>query len=92
MSMSEVEVRRVVAEAIKAQLEKPARSLVNGEAAFVAQRLRDSGYPEVATRYWYWVCCGMNPDEFGEEVYNLQIKLDKVDKEFVMPSWGTYGT
>jgi len=28
----------------------------------------------------------------NEEVYNLQVELEKIDKEFVMPSWGTYGT
>jgi hypothetical protein len=34
----------------------------------------------------------MDVDEFGEEVYNLRVELDKIDKEFVMSSWGTYGT
>lgn len=92
MDMTESEVRQILIEAMKAQLEKPTRAIVNGEASFVAQRLRDSGYRDVAARYWYWVCCKMDVDEFGEEVYNLQVELNKIDKEFVMPSWGTYGT
>lgn len=90
--MNESEVRQVIIEAMKAQLEKPTKACVNSEACFVAQRLRKSGYPVVASRYWSWVCDGMNVYEFGEEVYNLQVELDKIDKEFVMPSWGTYGT
>ena len=90
--MKELEVRQVLVEAMKAQLEKPARSCVNSEAGFVAERLRKSGYPVVAARYWSWVCGGMDVDEFGEEVYNLQVELDKIDKKFVMPSWGTSGT
>lgn len=88
----EQEARQILIEAMKAQLEKPSRACVNHEACFVAQRLRDSGHHTLAARYWTWVCGRMDVDEFGEEIYNLQVELDKIDKEFVMPSWGTYGT
>ena len=92
MDYTESEVRQILIEAMKAQLEKPTRACVNSEACFVAQRLRDLGHRAAAARYWTWVCGKMDVDEFGEEVYNLQVELDKIDKEFVMPSWGTYGT
>lgn len=92
MDMTESEVRQILIEAMKAQLEKPNRAIVSSESSFVAQRLRESGYPKIAERYWYWVCKHKrNVEEFGEEIYNLQVELDKISR-FDMPSWGTYGT
>ena len=42
MDYTESEVRQILIEAMKTQLEKPTRACVNSEACFVAQRLRDS--------------------------------------------------
>lgn len=86
-------LRTWVAEAIKEQLAKPARAVVNSESAFVADRLRKNGYTGVAARYWSWVCgrC-YKQDEFGQEVYELQRQLEEIDKGVTMPEWGTYGT
>lgn len=92
MNEIELNVRNVVAEAQRAQLEKPTRAVVNGESAFVAQRLRNDGYTGVAARYWSWACGHENREEFGDEVYELQMKLNEIDKGVSMPSWGTYGT
>ena len=82
----------IVANAQRLQLEKPTRAVVNSEAAFVAQRLRNDGYTGIAARYWSWVCSGARTDEFGSEVTELQAKLKQIDDGVSMPSWGTYGT
>lgn len=92
MNQIELEVRKVVAEAIKAQIQKPTRAVVNSEAAFVAQRLRNDGYTGVAARYWSWSCGHENREEFGDEIYELQMQLNEIDRSVSMPAWGTYGT
>lgn len=92
MNQIELEVRKVVAEAIKAQIQKPTRAVVNSEAAFVAQRLRNDGYTGVAARYWSWSCGHENREEFGDEIYKLQMQLNEIDRGVSMPAWGTYGT
>lgn len=92
MNQIELEVRKVVAEAIKAQIQKPTRAVVNSEAAFVAQRLRNDGYTGVAARYWSWSCGHENREEFGDEIYELQMQLNEIDRGVSMPAWGTYGT
>lgn len=92
MNQIELEVRKVVADAIKAQIQKPTRAVVNSEAAFVAQRLRNDGYTGVAARYWSWSCGHENREEFGDEIYELQMQLNEIDRGVSMPAWGTYGT
>ena len=92
MDQIELEVRKVVIDAIKAQLEKPTRAVVNSESAFVAQRLRNDGYTGVAARYWSWSCGHENREEFGDEIYELQMQLNEIDRGVSMPAWGTYGT
>ena len=92
MNQIELEVRKVVIDAIKAQLEKPTRAVVNSESAFVAQRLRNDGYTGVAARYWSWSCGHENREEFGDEIYELQMQLNEIDRGVSMPAWGTYGT
>lgn len=92
MNQIELEVRKVVAEAIKAQVQKPTRAVVNSEAAFVAQRLRNDGYTGVAARHWSWSCGHENREEFGDEIYELQMQLNEIDRGVSMPAWGTYGT
>ena len=87
-----MEVSKIIAEAQRKQLEKPTRAVVNSESAFVAQRLRDEGHVDVSKKYWSWVCGGKSPDVFGEEVYELEMKLKEIDAGVSMPSWGTYGT
>ncbi len=91
-TISEAHVSFIVAEAQRKQLEKPARACVNSESAFVTQRLRNEGYTGIAARYWSWTCGRENPEEFGQEVYDLQMKLKAIDAGFTMPAWGTYGT
>lgn len=92
MDPIEVSVREVVKEAIWAQIQHPTRAVVNGESSFVAQRLRSNGYTGVAARYWSWACGHTDPDEFGDEIYELQRRLDAIDRGIDMPVWGTSGT
>lgn len=92
MNQIELEVRKVITEAIKAQIQKPTHAIVNSEAAFVAQRLRNDGYTGVAARYWSWSCGHENREEFGDEIYELQMQLNEIDRGVSMPAWGTYGT
>lgn len=83
---------QVLIEAMKAQLAKPARAVVNSESAFVKDRISMAGEPELARQYWNWVCSGRKTPIFGEEVFTLQQQLDAIDKGVTMPDWGTYGT
>lgn len=83
----------ILIEAMKAQVAKPTRAVVNPEAAFVAQRLRQSGEDELAKKYWSWTCSYWEKNPiFGEEVQVLQQQLRDIDKGVTMPAWGTYGT
>ena len=94
----DINVSKIIAEAQRKQLEKPTRAVVNSEAAFVAQRLRNEGYLEIASKYWSWTCKSASHDdekgplEFGQEVYDLQKLLKQIDAGCTMPAWGTYGT
>lgn len=84
----------ILIKAMTAQLANPARAVVNSESAFVKDRLNKLGEYEIANKYWNWLCCTRwqtNPI-FGEEVQALQLKLEAIDKQSTMPSWGTYGT
>lgn len=90
--MTENELRSLVAAAQKAQLDKPTRAVVNSESAFVMDRLNNAGQSALARRYWSWSCGAKNRTEFGDEVYELEMKLREIDKTVSMPSWGTYGT
>ena len=86
----------ILAEAMKLQLAKPNRAVVNTEASFVRYRLEVAGHEKLAREYWNWVVCHRewrkaNPI-FGLEVLELQEKLDAIDDSYRMPSWGTYGT
>ena len=80
------------------QLLKPARACVNSECAFVADKIRDAGHPELAKAYWSWVCSHPegNPakavEKFGVECYEQYIQLREIDKGFTMPEWGYKGT
>lgn len=97
-TLSNEQVSLIIAEAQRKQLEKPTRAVVNSEAAFVAQRLRNEGYSGIAARYWSWTCKSLcsdperGPLEFGQEVWELQRKLKEIDRGCDMPAWGTYGT
>lgn len=79
--------------AMKAQLAKPNRAVVNSETAFVKDRLYDMGEKDLAKEYWNWNCGRWedNP-KFGPEVQELQTQLRNIDKGITMPEWGTYGT
>ena len=86
----------IIAEAMKLQLAKPNRAVVNGEASFVRSRLEVAGHEKLAREYWSWVVSHpewrkANP-VFGLEVLELQEKLDEIDNSCTMPAWGTYGT
>lgn len=91
-TISEAHVSFIIAQAQRRQLKNPARAVVNSEAAFVAQHLRNEGYTDIAARYWSWSCGRENREEFGDEVYELQMKLNGIDMGVSMPAWGTYGT
>lgn len=82
----------ILIEAMKAQIAKPTRAVVNSESAFVKDRLNKLGEYELAKSYWNWVCMNSSNAIFGDEVMNLQDQLDAIDKQSIMPSWGTYGT
>ena len=83
----------ILIEAMKAQVAKPARAVVNHEAAFVAQTLRNAGEVELAKKYWSWHCSSWEKNPiFGEEVQELQRQLKAIDSGVTMPAWGTYGT
>lgn len=88
------EICDLVAEAQREQLKNPARAVVNSEAAFVAGRIHDAGHPDIAARYWSWVC-GYHYKrdlDFNETVRQLQDKLEQIDKGVSAPEWATYGT
>lgn len=92
-SISVQHMNFVIAEAQRKQLAKPARAVVNSEAVFVAQTLRNQGYVEIAAAYWSWNCgsAGFGND-FSQEVRDLQQQLRAIDAGQTMPDWGTYGT
>ena len=80
-------------EAMKAQIAKPTRAVVNSESAFVKDRLNKLGEYELASKYWNWVCSRWETNAiFGEEVLELQRQLQAIDSKVTMPAWGTYGT
>lgn len=67
-------------QAMKEQIAKPARAVVNSESAFVKDRLYKMGYAELGAQYWSWVCsANRNIPVFGDEVMELQRKLKEVD-------------
>lgn len=78
--------------AIRAQLAKPTRAVVNSESAFVTNRLNREGYEEAARIYWSWVCGAKNKIT-DPEIIELQQQLDAIDKKSSpMPAWGYSGT
>lgn len=82
---------QVVVEAMKKQIQKPAKAVVNSESAFVKYEIAKED-SKLATFYWNWVCMGKKKGVFSEEVEKLQEQLDAIDAGISMPSWGTYGT
>lgn len=88
--MSDTEI---LIQALSAQLANPARAVVNFECCFVRDRLDIAGHNDLARRYWSWSCTNWKANPiFGSEVQELQLKLDAIDRQSTMPSWGTYGT
>lgn len=91
-------MNKIVFEFQAAQLANPTRACVNSESAFVTDKIRDAGYPELAKSYWSWVCSApeRNPVEavkaFGVECYEQYIQLRAIDKGFTMPEWGYKGS
>ena len=94
--MNETEVRQIVENFISAQISNPLLLGGKSECIAVWQRLIDNGYTEVAGRYLDWACRSASKDEdydeFGEKAFKLQKILNSIEHNFVMPSWGTYGT
>ena len=96
--MSELEqlTRNILVGVMEEQVANPARAVVNGESSFVRSELYQLKSQSLAKRYWNWVCqfTGTDKDrkEFGDEVFNLQLKLNEIDSCVKMPSWGTIGT
>lgn len=91
-------MNNIVFEAQASQLANPAQACVNSESAFVSDKIRDAGHPELAKSYWSWVCSSPERDPvkaveaFGVEVYEQYIQLRAIDKGFTMPEWGYKGT
>jgi hypothetical protein len=89
---------KIVFDAQALQLQNPARACVNSESAFVTDRIRSAGYPDLAKSYWSWVCSAPERDPskavkaFGVDCYEQYIKLREIDKGFTMPEWGYKGT
>lgn len=86
-----MDINQIVIAAQTAQLENPTKACVNSESAFVAQRLRDQGFNELAKQYWSFVCGGKDPG-FSDVVKENEKKLKVIDKQFEMPEWGYKGT
>jgi hypothetical protein len=86
-------MNQALVDAMRAQLAKPARAIVNSECAFVADRLRTMGEHDLAKEYWSWTCSSweQNP-KYGREVQELQTQLRAIDKQYTMPEWGYKGT
>lgn len=89
----ELQACEYIKEAIIAQLANPTRAVTSPESSFVRARLESMGESELAQKYWSWCCSGLsNKPVFGEEVLELQIQLNAIDRKNTMPDWGTYGT
>jgi hypothetical protein len=77
------------------QISNPNRAVVNSESSFAAQRIR-SVDAELADEYWSWAR-SFSPDwknagKYGDVVKEQQIKMNEIDQEQTMPSWGYAGT
>ena len=72
-----------------AQLEKPTRAGINGESAFVMERISQIN-GSLAMKYWTAICT--QPSLGYSTLDENQQKLYAIDDEFTMPSWGTSGT
>ena len=86
-------MNQVLIDAMREQLAKPARAIVNSECAFVADRLRAMGEHDLAKEYWSWNCSSWekNP-KYGHEVQELQAQLRAIDNQYTLPEWGYKGT
>lgn len=71
------------------QLEKPTRAGINGESAFVMERISKIN-GALAMKYWHAIC--LQPSLGYTSLDENQRKLYAIDDEFTMPSWGTSGT
>jgi hypothetical protein len=78
---------------LKKHIDNPVKSVVNSEGAFVAQSMRQEGDFESANEYWRWHCgFPREADKYGEEVLGLEKKIQEINKEVTVPTWGIYGT
>lgn len=96
--MTELEqlTRDLLVGVMEKQVANPTRAVVNSESSFVLGELYRLKLQLLGNRYWNWVCRFKGTDkdrkEFGDEVFNLQLKLNEIDSCVKMPSWGTIGT
>ena len=87
----------VLKQAMREQIANPARAVVNGESAFVRERLERAGEFYLARQYWNWVCMGRVWDQdlmalFDSEVVELQSQLNAIDQAIQLPDWAHKGT
>ena len=90
--MTDIEI---IIEAQAAQLANPTRAVVNGECAFVKDRiLFEYKRPELARDYWNWVCSKADNGclMYGKLVLDQYRALREIDSRSVMPEWGWKGT
>jgi hypothetical protein len=84
-------------QAMREQIANPTRAVVNGESAFVRERLEREGEFYLARQYWNWVCMGRVYDQdlmalFDAEIVELQSQLNAIDQAIQLPDWAHKGT
>lgn len=84
LSQQEVEIINKIQ---KEQLSNPRRSMVNGEGAFVTDKLNRLNYDQLAEYYWSTYCNSYFKIT-NESVLELISKLQEIDDTVDMPSWG----
>ena len=73
----------ILKEVLQEQIAKPAKAIVNPEAAFVKDKLLAKGEQLLAKAYWAWVCLRLDQDYnpgFGAEIVALQRQLNEIDQ------------
>ena len=73
----------ILKNALKEQIAKPCKAIVNSESAFVQDKLFKAGQSVLASSYWKWVCSGLNNTYnpgFDLEIVELQNQLNQIDR------------
>ena len=82
----------IIEAAIQAMINKPTRSSVNSNTAYVIFNLRKAGHKVEYEAYRDWVSMSKHRVPLGwEMIVKLQHELDAFDTG-MLPSWATYNT